>query len=69
MDMQATCDRLSKLNLTGFKIGDQILFCRECAWQAPEPLAMKPICPDCGVSLMVAVVSQELVDMTIPKNV
>lgn len=38
---------LNKLDLTGFKVGDVILFC-ECLWQTHEPgIGMKNECPNC----------------------
>ena len=55
--------RLRLLNLSGFKIGEQVLFCPDCDWQADQPLAMKPVCPKCNASLHVSRIDEELVEL------
>ena len=56
-------DLLSKLDVTGFKVGDVILFCSECLWQTHQPgIGIPNQCPIClkrGLSL--SEVSQDLI--------
>ena len=57
-------ERLSKLNTFGLKIGDSLLFCPICDYQAPEPnIGMKAICPMCKHGLHITKVDQELLDL------
>jgi len=56
---------LSKLDVTGFSVGDTILFCDECLWQTTSPgIGMKNKCPWCNKSpLSLSRVDDELIDL------
>jgi hypothetical protein len=64
MKVVSNKDRLKCLSLLAFNIGQSILFCPECIWQAEGPgIAMGPICPDCGARLHLITVDDELISM------
>lgn len=56
--------KIEDLNTTGFKEGEQILFCPHCTWQAHGPEARSPICPGCVTRLTIVTMTDELAKMT-----
>lgn len=68
MDIRPDLPRLSILCLLGFKLGETVLFCPDCKWQAFEHQGMRPVCPDCGANLHYAKVDPELVELADPMN-
>jgi uncharacterized protein YbaR (Trm112 family) len=60
MDIRLDLIRLSKLNISNFKLGEQILYCPDCNWQIYESLAMNPICPECKARLHLINLTNEL---------
>jgi hypothetical protein len=68
MDTKPDLPRLRDLCLLGFKLGDTVLYCPDCMWQAFEHQGMRPVCPDCGANLHYAKVDPELVELADPMN-
>ena len=59
MWIQPNIDRLKRLNLDELTIGDSIIFCPKCTFQAVN-VGMKPICPNCSEGLHITRVDKEL---------
>ena len=57
-------ERLLKLDTSGLKLKDSLIFCPDCDWQAPEPnIGMRSVCPECKGWVYLKVVDQELLDL------
>jgi hypothetical protein len=52
--------RLKRLNLAGFELGMQVIFCPLCDFQYPPQTVGQSTCPDCGTYLHVSTVDVEL---------
>ena len=66
MDTRPNLGRLYVLDLTGFKLGESVLFCPQCTWQATEPVGMKPVCPKCTSPLHSVRVDETLIRLRGP---
>ena len=64
MDLRPDLPRLRYLELSGYKPGEQVLFCPTCPWQLHSPAAMKPECPVCGSALHLIRVDEELLNLS-----
>ncbi len=62
MHMEVNRDRQLKFNIDGIEIGDTIIFCPNCDFQATQT-GMKPLCPKCKEALHLTTLSHELVDL------
>ena len=61
MDIRPDPVRLAQLDLSGFVLGDSVLFCPVCPWQAPGPQGQAPFCPDCHTRLHITKVTPDLI--------
>lgn len=68
MNVSPNIPRLSKLDVSGFKIGETVLFCSSCDWQAFRIQVQVNECPRCGEhGLSLSRIDQELIDLTADK--
>ena len=63
MEIRPNVMRLIKLNLSNFKIDDQLAFCPDCDWQMTEPYAMNSTCPVCEEKLHITKVTEDLLSL------
>lgn len=64
MHITPNTDRLKLLDVSNFQLGDTVLFCPKCTWQAEQPhIAMKNECPVCYSSLHVSKIDDDLVEL------
>lgn len=56
-------DRCGRLNISNFRLGETVLFCPKCDWQADCHCGMNPICPECGTELHFVKVNRELIEL------
>ena len=61
VDIRPDITRLGQLDLSGFGLGDQILFCPVCPWQASGPQGQAPFCPACSTRLHLTKVTPDLI--------
>jgi len=54
-------NRLSQLDLSNTKIGQQIIFCPECLFQYEQDTIGKNWCENCKITLNIITMSEELV--------
>lgn len=56
---------LSRLDVKGVKVGDTIIFCPKCLWQAVNAAVANNVCPQCCIKqqLHMSKVDQELIDL------
>ena len=68
MNEDVDLDRVKYMDLSKAKIGDQIMYCRDCNHQM-EPNEAGPVKCYCGSHLRIITVSQELISINIlPKE-
>lgn len=69
MHVEPNRERISRLNLSNFKLKQEILFCPECVWQSQEPIGMSNECPSCKSKLNICRVDKELIELCNSKEI
>ena len=65
MWMRPNVERIARLNLGGFEVGDDVMFCPDCEFQYDAGCVGRPECPDCGTALHTNRVTENVIGMEI----